>query len=74
MLKKLIIITAAMLLVLGTAANAQYYQDRYYDQKKAVLKDGTAYVGTYWDDWFYMDCKHEGESATLSFKGDSGNR
>lgn len=74
MLKKLIITAAAMLLVLGTAANAQYYQDRYYDRKNAVLKDGTAYAETYWNDWFYMDCEREGESATLSFKGNSGNR
>ena len=71
MLKKLIITAAAMLLMFGTAANAQYYQDRYYDRKNAVLKDGTAYVGAYWDDWFYMDCEGEGESATLSFKGNS---
>lgn len=74
MLKKLIITAAAMLLMFGTAANAQYYQDRYYDRKNAVLKDGTAYAGSYWSDWFYMDCEREGESATLSFKGNSGNR
>ena len=71
MLKKLIITAAAILLMFGTAANAQYYQDRYYYQKKATLKDGTAYVGAYWDDWFYMDCEGEEESATLSFKGNS---
>lgn len=65
MLKKLIITAAAMLLMFGTAANAQYYQDRYYDRKNAVLKDGTAYVGAYWDDWFYMDC--EGKEKVQRF-------
>ena len=71
MLKKLMLTAAAILLMFGTAANAQYYQDRYYDRKNAVLKDGTAYAETYWNDWFYMDCEREGESATLSFKGNS---